>query len=184
MLSVAYSVPIRTELKNYDTMGDKTAVRVFGASSFNDTTSEIWIFHTASTAVDNGTTVIKPDAILSGNPGRFLLFEKMSSPEYINNVAIAGGAGNAIFYLTNDKTSTGTGLFSNVNFVCPIVNDSVNNYTYGWSYNSGTKALTVNVKTNLQQNVLSTLLGALVPALAPPTNAANGVVVSLLVKGS
>lgn len=104
--------------------------------------------------------------------------------DYTNTATVAGGAGNAVFYITSDKTSTGTALYTNVNFVLPIVNDSNANYTYGWSYNPTTKALTVNVKTNVSTNALLNLLGGLVPVLSPPSNVANGVNVSLLVKGS
>lgn len=100
--------------------------------------------------------------------------------DYTNSGVVAGGAGNVVFYLTSDKTSTGTALYTNVNYVNPIVNDSAVNYTYGWSYNAGTKALTVNVKsaTGLYISLLNlTLLGT-------PANVANGVNVSVLVKGN
>lgn len=100
--------------------------------------------------------------------------------DYTNTVSVAGGAGNAIFYLTSDKTSTGTALYTNVNYVNPIVNDSTVNYTYGWSYNAGTKALTVNVKQAVGINVA--LVG--LTLLGIPSNAPNGTSVQILVKGN
>lgn len=100
--------------------------------------------------------------------------------DYTNTVAVAGGAGNAVFYLTSDKTSTGTALYTTVTYVNPIVNDSTVNYTYGWSYNAGTKALTVNVKQATGINVA--LVG--LTLLGVPANAPNSTNVSVLVKGN
>ncbi len=99
--------------------------------------------------------------------------------DYTNTGSISGGSGNVVFYLTSDKTSTGTALYSTITYVNPIVNDAIINYTYGWSYNSTTKALTVNVKaaTGLYVALLNlTLLGT-------PANVANGTSVNILVKG-
>jgi len=100
--------------------------------------------------------------------------------DYVHLGTIAGGAGNVIFYLTSDKTSTGTGLYTTVTYVNPIVNDSSVNYSYGWSYNSTTKALTVNTKSAVGLNVA--LLG--LTLLGLPSNAPNGTNVSVLVKGN
>lgn len=98
--------------------------------------------------------------------------------DYTNTVAVAGGAGNATFYLTNDKTSTGIALYTNINYVSPIVNDATNNYTYGWAYNPTTKALTVNVRANTGLTVLG------LQVLGAPANIANGTNVQILVKGT
>lgn len=182
MMTITFSVPVRSELRNYY-LANRQAVRVFGNTSFNDISSEIWVFDISSTLPDNGTTVIKPSDDVSpipGGPGRYILFEKMAKPDYTKTNPVSGGAGNAVFYLTNDGTSTGTALFTTVEYVNAIVNDSAVNYTYGWSYNSSTKELTVNVKssTGLYIALLSlTLLGT-------PANVANGVQVSVLVKGT
>lgn len=101
--------------------------------------------------------------------------------DYTNTAAVAGGAGNVTFYLTSDKTSTGTALYTNVNFVCPIVNDSTQNYTYSWSaYNPATKSITVNVKVSAGLNVA--LVG--LTLLGVPANVANGTNVQVLVKGN
>jgi len=100
--------------------------------------------------------------------------------DYTNTGAIAGGAGNVIFYLTSDKTASGTALYSNVTYVNPIVNDAAINYTYGWTISGDKKTLTVNVKaaTGLYVALLNlTLLGT-------PANVANGVSVSVLAKGN
>ena len=100
--------------------------------------------------------------------------------DYTNTAVVAGGAGNAVFYLTSDKTSTGIALYTNITYVNPIVNDSSLNYSYGWNYNAGTKALTVNTKAAVGLNIalLSlTLLGV-------PSSVANGTNVQVLVKGN
>lgn len=94
---------------------------------------------------------------------------------YTNTVAIAGGAGNAVFYLTSDKTSGGTALYANDPNVIPIVNDAANNYTYGWTLSGDKKTLTVNVKVS--QSTYIALLG--INLLGIPANAANGVVVQV-----
>lgn len=101
-------------------------------------------------------------------------------PDYTNSGVVAGGAGNVVFYITSDKTSTGTALYTNINYVAPIVNDSNVNYTYGWSYNPTTKALTVNVKSATGINVA--VLG--LTLLGLPTNSPNGTSVQVLVKGT
>lgn len=179
MISIAYSLPTRGELRDYSVLADNQAIRVFGNVALGDMASEIWLYKTASMA-DNGTTVMKPTDINVSNPVRWILFEKMAMSDYTKTNPVSGGAGNAVFYLTNDGTATGAALFSNVTYVNPIVNDSAVNYTYGWSYNSSTKALTVNVKsaTGLFISLLNlTLLGT-------PANVANGVQVSVLVKGN
>jgi len=98
---------------------------------------------------------------------------------YTNTASVSGGSGNAVFYLTSDKTSTGTALYANGNvFPNPIVNDSSNNYTYGWSYNSSTRALTVNVKQN------GTAILSLINVLTGPANVSNGTVVQVTVNGN
>lgn len=182
-ISPALSLPTRPELRNYYA-NDKQACRVFGGSSFGDTSSEIWVFDVTATGVDNNSTIIKPNEDQMPVPngaGRWILFEKMSIDYF--NVSAVSSAGNAIFYLTKDKTSTGIALFPNsVNVVTilPIVNDSLNNYTYGWSYNATTKALTVNVKVSSGINVAAlglNLLGA-------PVNVSNGTNIQILVKGT
>lgn len=101
-------------------------------------------------------------------------------PDYAHNATTTGTTGNAVFYLTSDKTSTGTALYTNITYVGPIINDSALNYTYGWSYNPATKALTVNAKSAAGINVALvglTLLGA-------PVNVAAGTQIFVLVKGT
>lgn len=181
MISIAYSLPVRTELKDYSTFSDNQAVRVFGATAFNDMASEIWVYKTASMAVDNGTTVIRPTDIPESSPGRFILFEKMSISDYANNAPVSGGSGNVTFYLTSDKTASGTALFKNVTSVIPFVNDSSQNYTYSYTaYNPTTKSITVNVKVSSGLNVA--LVG--LTLLGVPTNVPNGTNVYVLVKGN
>jgi hypothetical protein len=182
-LLVALSIEARGELRNY--YGNhRQAIRVFGNVAFGDMASEIWVFDVNSTAADNGTTVIKPNDVVTpvpGSPGRYILFEKVTI-DYFNSTQVTSN-GNALFYLTNDKTPTGTPLFQtavNIVTVLPIVNDSLNNYTYGWSYNAATKALTVNTKVSSGINVAAlglNLLGA-------PVNVANGTNIQILVKGT
>ena len=80
-------------------------------------------------------------------------------------------------FVTSDKTSSGTALYSTIDLVMPIINDVTQNYTYGWAYNSSTKALTVTCKTNLTA-VISLLTVVLGPTVVP-----SGTSVQVLVKG-
>ena len=107
------------------------------------------------------------------------LTNKPTIPKEFVGTANVTSAGNAVFYLTNDGTSGGTATFTSIQIVSPIINDSTLNYTYGWSYNATTKALTVNAKVSTGINVALlnlTLLGI-------PANVANGTSISVLVKG-
>lgn len=99
--------------------------------------------------------------------------------DYYNTVNTSGGAGQAVFYLTSDKTSSGTALYSTIDNVTPGVNNADLNYSFGWIYNSGTKALTVTAKAANGINV--SLLG--LTLLGTPQAAANGVPVLVTVKG-
>lgn len=98
-----------------------------------------------------------------------------SNTDYWNTGTTTSGA--VIFYLTSDKTSSGTALYSTVDYVNPLVNDVTQNYTYGWSYNSTTKALTVSAKTNL------TAVITLLTVVLEPTNVSNGTSIQVVVKG-
>lgn len=136
-----------------------------------------------STEVDGSITNEIQTLSISGNTISLSSGGSVNLPnsiEYINTGIITGGAGNIIFYLTSDKTSTGTALYTNLTYVNPIVNDSTINYSYGWSYNSGTKALTVNTKSAIGLNVA--LVG--LTLLGIPGNAPNGTSVQILVKGN
>jgi hypothetical protein len=96
------------------------------------------------------------------------------------NGVVAGGAGNVVFYLTTDGTSTGTALYTNVNYVLPVVNDSTTNYTYGWTISTDKKTLTINVKATPALAI--SLLG--LTLLGVPANASNGTSVNCLVVGN
>lgn len=57
MISIAYSLPTRGELRDYSVFADNQAVRFFGNAVLGDMASKIWLYKTASMAVANGTTV-------------------------------------------------------------------------------------------------------------------------------
>lgn len=103
---------------------------------------------------------------------------RLAATPYINTSTTTSGV--ATFYLTSDKTITGSGLYSNVTYVNPVINDAASNYTYSWSYNSSTKALLVTAKASTQTAVA--LIGLTV--LGVPANVTNGTSVLVLVKGN
>lgn len=140
-----------------------------------------------SVTISGGNTIVTPDnqtLSISSNSvtisGGNTIILPTGTAAYTNTVAVAGGAGNAIFYLTSDKTSTGTALYTSAStiFPTPIVNDATTNYTYGWSYNATTKALTVNCKSN------PSVVSGLLTLIGLPQNVANGIVIQLTVNGN
>lgn len=87
-------------------------------------------------------------------------------------------SGSATFYLTSDKTSTGTALFTTINYVNPVVNDISANYVYSWAIVG--KVLTITAKSAAPTGVIA-LLG--ISVLGAPTTVANGTTISVEVKG-
>lgn len=92
------------------------------------------------------------------------------NPILINKtVAVAGGAGNAIFNLTNDGTSTGTALCPNgvmLNSPNLSVNDATAPYQFSWAWSNSNKTMTVLAQKASGLAVLTfTLLG--IPAPVP-----------------
>lgn len=103
-----------------------------------------------------------------------------SNPKIVTLSGTVSSAGNVIFYLTDNGAAGGNALFTNVDYVNPIVNDSSVNYSYGWTLSGDKKTLTVNTKAAVGINValLSlTLLGV-------PSNVANGTAVTCVVVGN
>lgn len=92
------------------------------------------------------------------------------NPILINKTAaVADGAGNAVFNITNDGTSTGTSLCPNgvmLNSPNLSVNDAAAPYQFGWTWSNSNKTLTVLVQKASGLAVLTfTLLG--IPAPVP-----------------
>lgn len=161
---------------------DQQSFTVFGNITEGDSTPRFYYYDASSTANPDGETVL-PATGMSG-VGRYIKTGQIQSPtintDYTNSASVSGGAGQSVFYLTSDKTPTGSALYPvSVDFVAPIINDANNNYTYGWSYNATTKALTVTAKISAATNVA--LLG--ISLLGVPVNVANGTQISVLVKG-
>ena len=97
---------------------------------------------------------------------------------YANTVTITK-AGEAVFFLTSDKTENGLPLYASIDAVLPAVNDVSKVYSFGWAISADLKKLTVSVKVSsglVVQALGLTLLGGSVNA---PVNTA----VSVFVKG-
>lgn len=98
-------------------------------------------------------------------------------PIYTNTSTTTSGT--VIFYLTSDKTATGSALFpTTINFMKAEVSDANSGYNYSYAITNSNKTLTVTVK--VASGV--TLLG--ISVLAAPVNVANGTSVNILVLGS
>lgn len=103
-----------------------------------------------------------------------------SYTDYVDSAVVSGGAGNAVFYLTNNHTSGGTALYTNVSYINPIINDPTLNYSYGWTVSADKKTLTVNARAAVGINVA--LVG--LTLLGVPSNVPNGTKIYVLVKGN
>lgn len=125
-----------------------------------------------------GGVVLTTTNISEGNNQYFTAARaKQAIAAYAYSGSTVGTTGNVVFYLTSDKTSTGTALFSSEPVITPIVNDASANYTYGWTLSADKKMLTVNVK---YAPLVSVALVGLV--LAAPINVAAGIQVRVMVK--
>lgn len=78
------NVSTRSELYNFVMQSDQCLL-VLGITVAGDIPAEVWYFAAASTATDNGTTVIKPTSIPGGNPGRYLRWIQESDWNYTLN---------------------------------------------------------------------------------------------------
>ena len=125
---------------------------------------------------------------LTGNPSNFLTSVPAQSwasiigkpaIDYTNSANTV--ADSAVFYLTNDKTSTGTALYSTVTYVNPIINNRNGNYTFDWTVSSDKKVLTVKSKVATNTAVIA-LLG--ISVLGSTVNVSTGTTISVLVKGN
>lgn len=147
-------------------------------------TDPIWIgekvnYYTKTTSDAKYYPITNPSAYISNIPPQpWSSITGKPIQDYVNKVGTTGTTGNAVFYLTSDKTASGTALFTVDPLVFPIVNDATQNYTYGWTLSGDKKTLTVNVKSSAGINVSLvslTLLGA-------PVNVPAGTQVQILVK--
>lgn len=167
MLLITFSVENRADLRNYF-IANRQAVRVFGNTTFNDQTSEIWVFDSSSTLADNGTTVIKPDDVVMpvpGGPGRYIFFEKMKRIETYQGSTIAtAGSTQGTFSVTYSKP------FSTIPNVQPsfISTDPRESFTLTSSTTTG-----FTVKLQLRTDVVG-----LLPAYSNVVNRAVNVLVT------
>lgn len=102
------------------------------------------------------------------------------NPLLVNKTAtVAGGAGNALFYITNDGTSTGTALCPNgtmLNSPNISVNDATAPYQFSWAWSNSNKTLTVLSQKASGLAVLTfTLLG--IPAPVPNGTVVNATII-------
>lgn len=174
--TISLSNRINLKLNSSDTLSISNRINTKLTST--DTISLSSRINAKYTLPSSGTTAQYLNGL--GNLVTFPTIPTIPIPDYTNTVAISGGSGNAVFYLTSDKTASGTALYTNILTVQPIVNDAALNYTYSWTISSDKKTLTVNVKAAVGLNV--SLVG--LTLLGVPSNVANGTVVNVLVKGN
>lgn len=65
------SYDLRSDARGYE-LSNNQFVWMCGNIVFKDIPREMWIYDANSLSTDNGTTVIKPDSLLSTDPGRYI----------------------------------------------------------------------------------------------------------------
>jgi hypothetical protein len=179
MIANDLNATVKADLIGFNSAVDGADYIVNGDTTEFDSPVRFYRYSASSTAVADGESILTSTGM---GMGRFI---KMSLgltatgiADYTNAATVSGGAGSSVFYLTSDKTATGTALYSTINAVNPIVNDSASNYTYGWTISTDKKTLTVTTKSN------TTGLAGLLNVLLPASAVANGTVVNVVVKGN
>lgn len=129
-------------------------------------------FITASALSSYATTTALAAAASKAYEGTTL---RSSAFPVIKSTTVSSGA--AVFYLTNDGTSTGTTLFPNgviADSVNLTVNDATAAYQMSWAFSNSNKTLTVTTNKLGTASLLTGILGQ---------TAANGATVKLTVWG-
>lgn len=164
---------------NQSTTGNAaTATKLAIARTINgvsfDGSANITVVDSTKFTIPTGSTsqYLRGDGSLATFPS----IPTLPLADYTNTATTTSGT--ATFYLTNDKTSTGTALYTTVTYVNPVVNDVTANYVYSWTISG--KTLTLTAKSAVPTGVIA-LLG--ISVLGAPTAVANGTTISLLVKG-
>lgn len=99
------------------------------------------------------------------------------------NVQISGGAGNVVFYPTDDGTPTGVALFSSIDYVQPLIDVPDPLKAFGRPVvSNGRRTVTINVKQS-QQNLVS-ILGISVIGSTTLANAPDGTALTVLIAGT
>lgn len=101
---------LRSELYDYSSVDEGRLFLIQGTSVIGDVPDEIWTFVNASTAIDNGTTVIRPTEKLVTDAGRWILkrkvvkmFGSVYSKEWKGSTTVSGSTA------TFDISSAGFG---------------------------------------------------------------------------
>lgn len=102
---------------------------------------------------------------------------------WIDSTTVTGGAGNATFYVTSDRTSTGTARATAIDLdsVSLRTEDATGQYAFGAITSPNVKTLVANITKQAFTGVVVltlTVLGSVVNNIAP-----NGTVVKLTLDG-
>lgn len=198
MIQALYAADESNDLYAF-TPPDGTVFICNGKVSRLDRPPLVYYYNASSTATDDGDTVLRPTAIISANPGRYLkapndysqLLNKPSIPvasqayegttQRLNSFPMfftaSVSSGVATFQLTTNGLSGGTAIFSNgiiLDSASLSVNDATASYQMSWVFSNGNKTLTVTANKLTTANILSGILGQA---------QANGAVIKLQVWG-
>lgn len=174
------TIDTRAELRNYTTIQNNRVVAAIGLSTAWDMPTEIWTFDAASMAVDDGVTVLKPNDVLSSNPGRYLFrtyfvrqFGTKYSKEWNGSITTSGTSA------TFDISSAGFSSLVVIQCFAILPSGTVLNLPISSGSSVSNTSITVNL---LESKTTNTLLISTAEGLE--THAASGTVVYLTVKGN
>lgn len=160
--------------------GYATSQRKFGTSIVCDTTTcDVPV--TTGPAGPNGIQGLPGVAGTNGTNGtdataKAVVGTTVKTSVFRTYKSVTVASGTAIFYLTDDGTSTGNALYTEVftDSVQVIVSDATASYQMSWAFTNSNKTLTVTTNKLTTANILTGLLGQA---------QANGAVVKLVVEG-
>ena len=179
-LQVFTTLELRSELYNYSTVTNNRVLAVLGVSTIWDVPTEYWTFDTASMAVDNGTTIIRPTDISVSDPGRFLFksniirqFGSVFNKEWNGSLTVAGST--AVFDISSAS-------FANIlNVQATAFLNAGTALTLPIASISAQSTISITI-TLLESKTTAVLIGGNVEGLE--THSAAGTVVYLTVKGN
>lgn len=174
-----------TLLPGYVTLGAGLSISngVLSASSFSGAYADLTgipstftpaAHNQAWTTITSTPTTISGYGITDASKAVVGTTVKYNSFRIYKSATVSSGV--AVFHLTDDGTSTGNALYSEVfqDSVQPIVSDATASYQFSWAFSNSNKTLTVTANKLTTANILTGILGQA---------QANGAVVKLIVEG-
>lgn len=154
-LSIYAIVELRGELYNYPNLEDNRQFLIQGSSVVGDISEEVWTFVNASTALDNGITVIRPTETPPTNPGRWVLKRKIArqygttfSKEWRGSLTVSGNTA------TFDISGAGFTNIVDWNVKCYLPGATITNFPFGILTSKSNTSITITLVESKTTNTL------------------------------